>query len=126
MSKRSKDGLLAAVLVAFVLGACPAASAESERADCPRCRRHVDGHCRAGCPQTVAWYATPSNTRHYGGYYVGGGKPLLGESRSLDEGTWGWDFFGYMQRCSEHQVRCQRDDQLDVDAGETAYNLFGF
>jgi len=57
-----------------------------------------DPHCRAGNPQDVAWWARPSNTRASVGYYVGGGCPFphLGEPRCLHEGTWGWDYQGYL------------------------------
>jgi hypothetical protein len=42
----------------------------------------------------VAKYAKPSNTPHYCGGYVGGGTICKGDPRSLDEGTWGWDYQG--------------------------------
>src|SRR5205809_5267239 len=32
-------------------------------------------HERAGCAMLVRERAIPSNTRHYGGYWVGGGAP---------------------------------------------------
>ena len=55
-------------------------------------------HCRAGCPELIRKHAIPSNTRHYGGYYVGGGVPIHGEGPyygdGTDEGTFGWDYFG--------------------------------
>jgi hypothetical protein len=56
----------------------------------------VQDHVRAGYAQSIRWHAIPSNTRHYGGYYVGGGVPYLGEGRSLDEGTFGWDYAGLL------------------------------
>jgi hypothetical protein len=52
------------------------------------------GHRRAGCAMLVRRHAIPSNTPHYGGYWVGGGAPILGSSPYLDEGTFGWDYFG--------------------------------
>ena len=34
----------------------------------------------------------PSYNEHYSGDYVGGGKPIGGHGRCLNEGTWGWDY----------------------------------
>jgi hypothetical protein len=42
----------------------------------------------------VACYARPSDTGHYGGYYVGGSAVCKGEPRGPQEGTWGWDYTG--------------------------------
>jgi hypothetical protein len=53
---------------------------------------HTD--CRAGYPTRVAWYARPSETPQYVGYYVGGGSAVGGTHRYCDEGTWGWDYRG--------------------------------
>ena|ERR1051325_5330007 len=40
----------------------------------------------------------PSDTGHYRGYYIGGGALNLhkAEPRYLDEGTWGWDYQGWL------------------------------
>ena len=40
----------------------------------------------------------PSDTGHYIGYYVGGGngRPHKKEDRHDDEGTWGWDYQGWL------------------------------
>jgi hypothetical protein len=51
---------------------------------------------RAGNPQIVAWYAQPSDTGSYIGYYVGGGAACRGEPRNINEGTWGWDYQGWL------------------------------
>jgi hypothetical protein len=51
-------------------------------------------HQRAGCAMLVRPHAIPSNTRPYGGYWVGGGAPVFGRGPTLDEGTFGWDYFG--------------------------------
>jgi hypothetical protein len=51
-------------------------------------------HARAGCAMNIRPHAIPSNTRHYGGYWVGGGQPIKGRCPSVDEGTFGWDYFG--------------------------------
>lgn len=46
----------------------------------------------------ISRWAIPSDTGHYRGYYVGGGcgRPLKGEPRRPDEGTWGWDYQGWL------------------------------
>jgi hypothetical protein len=49
---------------------------------------------RAGCPQCLRKITIPSNTRFYGGYYVGGGTPTKGAGRCIEDGTWGWDYSG--------------------------------
>ena len=61
-------------------------------ADPPTSVVPIDGRPR------VAWWAIPSDTGHYLGYYVGGGcgRPLKGEPRRSDEGTWGWDYQGWL------------------------------
>jgi len=51
---------------------------------------------RAGYPERIAWYAWPSNTRAYDGYYVGGGAAIGGSRRCANEGTWGWDYSGWL------------------------------
>ena len=53
-------------------------------------------HERAGCAMNVRRFAIPSNTRHYGGYQVGGGTPFGGEGPTLEEGVFGWDYFGVL------------------------------
>lgn len=48
----------------------------------------------AGPPKVAPW-AVPGRTDAYSGCYVGGGGGLHGhEPRSLNEGTWGWDYQG--------------------------------
>ncbi len=54
----------------------------------------ADEFACAGMPQWVRAHAIPSYTHHYGGYYVGGGAAFHGEGRYINEGTWGWDYFG--------------------------------
>jgi len=51
----------------------------------------------AGDPEHTAWYARPSDTGRYGGYFVGGGKPfhMMGQNRNTGDGTWGWDYHGF-------------------------------
>jgi len=53
-------------------------------------------HARAGCAMNIRRFAIPSNTRHYGGYMVGGGLPVKGDGPFLDEGTFGWDYAGIL------------------------------
>jgi hypothetical protein len=57
-----------------------------------------EAHCRAGWPECVRPRAIPSNNDHYCGYYVGGGAAIFGSGRYIDEGTWGWDYFGITRR----------------------------
>ncbi len=54
------------------------------------------GHAR---PRLFSW-VLPSDTGHYLGYYVGGGAshPGKGEQRYEHEGTWGWDYSGWLIR----------------------------
>ena len=44
------------------------------------------------------WRALPSDTGHYLGGYVGGGSghPRKAEPRRDEEGTWGWDYSGWL------------------------------
>lgn len=51
---------------------------------------------RAGNPQCLRRVTIPSNTRFYGGYYVGGGTPTQGGGRCVEDGTWGWDYPGIL------------------------------
>ena len=56
------------------------------------------GHCLSDyLPRLSAW-ALPSDTGHYVGYHVGGGcgRPHKAEPRRADEGTWGWDYQGWL------------------------------
>jgi hypothetical protein len=75
----------------FCLGANPKT--------CLRCRHHRYGNesARAGHPERVAKYAIPSDNKHYIGFYMGGSTPFArhGDPRFLDEGTWGWDYWGH-------------------------------
>jgi hypothetical protein len=57
-----------------------------------------ESHLRAGCPQTIASWARPTNTPNYSGYYVGGGAALDGCGRCAREGTWGWDYTGVIPK----------------------------
>jgi hypothetical protein len=44
----------------------------------------------------VACWARPSDTGHYCGYYVGGGRLWHGSGPAPDQGTWGWDYGGWL------------------------------
>jgi hypothetical protein len=57
-------------------------------------RGSPDGPHRAGHPGKVAWWAMPSDNGHYTGYKVGGGAVMCGHEPTVDEGTWGWDYWG--------------------------------
>jgi len=81
-----------ALLAIAALGGRPAAAAEC----CETCASLGCRQCRAGCPQSISHIATPTNTPHYGGYYVGGGTLKHGEGRYCNEGVWGWDYMGVL------------------------------
>ena len=86
---------LAAVCVISVLAPGGGEARADEHCEDDACRHPpVHSHERAGCPQCLAPWAIPSNTRHDFGYYVGGGARALGEPRYCNEGTWGWDYHG--------------------------------
>jgi hypothetical protein len=51
-------------------------------------------HEQAGCAMLIRNRAIPTNTRFYGGYWVGGGLPVKGDGPFTNEGTFGWDYFG--------------------------------
>jgi hypothetical protein len=50
------------------------------------------------CSPGIAWWAIRSDTGSYLGYYVGGGAghPCKAEPRQAEEGTWGWDYQGWL------------------------------
>ncbi len=108
--------LMCGALFLFVAGSNAAAS-ESKglswfhvcAGECARCvtSKHVcDERCkpsqhqcvRAGDPHRVAWYAKPSRNKRDTSGYVGGGAMWRGDSRLLDEGTWGLDYTGLFSR----------------------------
>ncbi|HEV8058546.1 MAG TPA: hypothetical protein VGP68_01655 [Gemmataceae bacterium] len=51
---------------------------------------------RSGYHGKIAWYALPTNTISYTGYYVGGGEAVGGSCRRSEDGTWGWDYRGLL------------------------------
>ena len=58
----------------------------------------VDHFQRAGHPQEISPLAHPSNGPGFFGYIVGGGALSVrrGEAPYSDEGTWGWDYRGWL------------------------------
>ncbi len=50
------------------------------------------------CLQPVPCWAIPANNSNYVGTYVGGGcaRPRRADGRANDEGTWGWDYRGWL------------------------------
>jgi hypothetical protein len=68
----------------------------------------------------VAWWARPSDTGHYVGYYVGGGCLWRGNAPAADQGTWGWDYatFSFLPRIKLLWCRCE-DRRADVPAYRT-------
>jgi hypothetical protein len=84
---------------AFAGNSANAAECQSECFNKPIKPRWSNGYERAGCPQDISCFARPSILKHEDGYYVGGGAPCnKGDCRCCDEGTWGWDFFGTLER----------------------------
>lgn len=51
---------------------------------------------RAGHPNQVSILARPSANRAYVGYFVGGGSPCRGSDLLAHQGTWGWDYQGWV------------------------------
>jgi hypothetical protein len=58
---------------------------------------NADEPCdRSGYQGKVAWYALPTFTRAYTGYFVGGGQAVGGSGRCTQDGTWGTDYRGLL------------------------------
>jgi hypothetical protein len=51
---------------------------------------------RAGCPMLLRPRTQPSDTRSYGGYWIGGGQAIRGYCPNAEDGTFGWDYFGLL------------------------------
>ena len=85
----------AALAVALSTICIASIKADDAPAQFPR-RYCENGFDRAGNPQEIACRAHPSDTSAYCGYTVGGGAAHHGEPRYLDEGTWGWDYSGWI------------------------------
>ncbi len=56
-------------------------------------QRHKPAH-RCNDERHVAPHARRPYNQGWCGYYVGGGASWGGETRHVDEGTWGWDYLG--------------------------------
>ncbi|HEV2973168.1 MAG TPA: hypothetical protein VGY55_24590 [Pirellulales bacterium] len=92
-------GAIAASCIAAIATISISRNSGAEGDVCPPRRYAENGYDRAGNPQEVACRARPSDSSAFSGYYVGGGAPHRGEPRYFNEGTWGWDYFGfYFQR----------------------------
>ena len=53
-------------------------------------------HARAGCSMLIRPRALPSDTRPYGGYWIGGGQAIRGYCPNAEDGTFGWDYCGLL------------------------------
>lgn len=84
-----------AALFVCLLSLVLAGSANAQQTDDPACRQ-AERNARACHAQTVSGLATRSNTKHYGWYYVGGGTLFRGDRPSPQEGTFGWDYRGFI------------------------------
>ena len=78
--------MLTGLFVAGMFCICEAKQPASRQAE----------HVRAGCPRLISALAAPTNTSHYGGYYVGGGTITVGDGQGSHDGTWGWDYGGIL------------------------------
>jgi hypothetical protein len=77
----------------FLIGLCLLGSALPAWGQCPDTAPPATCHPR--CVPGVACYAVPSNCGPYCGYRVGG-SCLCGHRASPTDGTWGWDYCGYL------------------------------
>jgi hypothetical protein len=80
--------LLAVAWCGLLLGLAPGVAGAWEP------QRSWDDPAHAGKWYEVACLAVPTDTGHYVGYYVGGGKACWGDCRCVEDGTWGWDYEG--------------------------------
>jgi hypothetical protein len=91
-----RQAIRALIIAAVSAAAGQAFAADDKPVVYPR-RYCENGFERAGWPQEIACCrAQPSDTPAYCGYTVGGGAPHHGEPRYLGEGTWGWDYTGWL------------------------------
>lgn len=80
-------------LLFFGMAVVASVTSAAECQDCP-----VDHHARAGHPKCVHRFALPSNTPRYSGGLIGGGAAVGGGDPYLAEGTWGWDYTGFITK----------------------------
>jgi hypothetical protein len=92
---RTRPVCVALTVIAVALSAVRSLAADDQPVVYPR-RYCENGYERTGWPQDIACRAQPSDTPAYCGYTVGGGAVHRGEPRYLDEGTWGWDYTGWL------------------------------
>ena len=72
------------------------------------------------CAPGLAWWAVPSESPREGGYYVGGGVgQWRGEPPCDHEGTWGWDYKGWLPRRIELWWNHGRREQGGLGAYRT-------
>ncbi len=89
----------------------------------PPCLPNVDEQKHAGNPSEISRIAKPTDTGHYTGYYVGGGSPgRLGGPKQMYEGTWGWDYQGFLL---PSRVNLQWYHGLFYQGGTGAYKTDG-
>ncbi len=88
-------GFRAALAATYSMICIVSIKADDAPAQFPR-RYCENGFERAGNPQEIACRPHASDTSAYCGYTVGGGAAHHGEPRYLDEGTWGWDYTGWL------------------------------
>ena len=78
---------------------CECASCATSKHVCgDHCKSRENQCVRAGDPRRIAWYAKPSRNKRDTSGYVGGGASWRGDTRLLDEGTWGLDYAGLFSR----------------------------
>jgi len=82
----------------------------------------IDDERRAGYPHELSRLARFENRCTYTGYYVGGGEKSNSNCRSIDDGTWGWDYFG---RCYHRLVRLDFGHPSRYQGGEGQYQPDG-
>jgi hypothetical protein len=84
----------------------------------------AQSHDHAGNAEHTAWYAHCSDTGRYVGYYVGGGAASRshGEARSVEDGTWGWDYHGF---CLPSRVILDWFHGRRYQGGQGAYRTDG-
>jgi hypothetical protein len=85
---------------AFVLAVSAGAVAADPGCSCEDGQQRADrSHNRSaneGQIGRVSCLAVPADTGHYFGYSVGGGVPCLGGPPCPEDGTWGWDYSGWL------------------------------
>ncbi len=90
---------LAAVLLSVLVGEAYAEEREPFASrTTPFLIPAVHTHERAGTVNPISKHAVAGKSSHESGGYVGGGKLVHGEGRSVQDGTFGWDYTGFGRR----------------------------